>query len=213
MRPHPKGNLRLLLPNAGSLPSLRLGKKEPVTWPLGNGKRVETPWTDLLKSNARGTESFQEVFRNFASSLHVRLGCDRSKWLEEMKQARTDLSKAYLLRSLRNRVLSPSGLRWLDAVGMSLSRVDDSESPWWFPLLANGGGEASGQYIVNHQQRLNAALLDDDKNKSRSQLLTCLIGENYQGSLEGNSMGAMYYPSLMKAPNVGQDFLPNPRSE
>jgi CRISPR-associated protein Csx17 len=24
-------------------------------------------------------------------------------------------------------------------------------------------------------------------------------------------MGAMYYPSLMKAPNVGQDFLPDPQ--
>src|SRR5207253_7140395 len=31
------------------------------------------------------------------------------------------------------------------------------------------------------------------------------------GTLEANSMGAMYYPSLMKVPNAGQGFLPNPQ--
>jgi CRISPR-associated protein Csx17 len=128
-----------------------------------------------------------------------------------MKGASTDLSDSYLLRLLRNRLQSASGLKWLDAVGMSVSRSLDSDVPRWFPLLASGGGEASGQYVVNHQQRLVTALLADDKSQSRRQLASCLFADNQTGALEANAMGAMYYPSLMKAPNVGQDFLPNPQ--
>jgi CRISPR-associated protein Csx17 len=76
--------------------------------------------------------------------------------------------------------------------------------------LASGGGEASGQYIVNHQQRLKSVLLDDQE-QSRFRLEGALVARSRPGTLEGNSMGAMYYPSLMKVPNAGQDFLPNPQ--
>ncbi|MFM8581188.1 MAG: type I-U CRISPR-associated protein Csx17, partial [Planctomycetaceae bacterium] len=98
----------------------------------------------------------------------------------------------------------------LDAVGMAASRSSDSDAAWWFPILASGGGEASGQYIVNHQQRLKSVLLDDQE-QSRARLEASLFGLNQPGSLEGNSMGAMYFPSLMKVPNAGQDFLPTPQ--
>src|ERR1039458_750341 len=167
--------------------------------------------TELLKSDLPGTKYFRAVFRDFASGLSVTLGDNPSEWLEEMKRASTDLSDSYLLRLLRDRLQSASGLKWLDVVGMSVSRSLDSDVPWWFPLLASGGGEASGQYVVNHQQRLVTALLAEDKSQSRRQLASCLFADNQTGALEANAMGAMYYPSLMKAPNVGQDFLPNPQ--
>jgi RHS repeat-associated protein len=93
---------------------------------------------------------------------------------------------------------------------MSAARSREYDVPSWFPLLASGGGEASGQYIVNHQQRLKSALLDDQA-QSRVRLMASLTGGSQPGTLEGNSMGAMYFPSLMKVPNAGQDFLPNPQ--
>jgi CRISPR-associated protein Csx17 len=178
--------------------------------PIGKRSAGGDALTELLTAQHAGTEYFRAVFRDFAASLGVTTGDDPSKWLEEMRQSNATFSDAHLLRALRNRMHSTSGLKWLDAVGMSVSRSSDSDFPSWFPILASGGGEASGQYIVNHQQRLKAALLDD-QSEGRRRLQSSLFAQNQPNSLEANSMGAMYYPSLMKAPNVGQDFLPNPQ--
>jgi CRISPR-associated protein Csx17 len=166
--------------------------------------------TELLKSEHRGAEAFREVFRDFAVSVGISLPGDPSKWLEAMGQAGADRSDAGLLRLLRNRLHAGPSLKWLDAVGLSASRSRESDTAWWFPILASGGGEASGQYIVNHQQRLKSALLGD-QGQSRMRLEGSLVARSQPGTLESNSMGAMYYPSLMKVPNSGQDFLPNPQ--
>lgn len=178
--------------------------------PLGKRSAGGEALTELLKAQHPGAEYFRAVFRDFAACIGITVGDEPSRWLEEMKQSNPDFSDAHLLRALRNRLHSSSGLRWLDVVGMSLSRSGDSDSPWWFPILASGGGEASGQYVVNHQQRLKTALLDDQC-VSRLRLQASLVAENQPGSLEADALGAMYYPSLMKAPNVGQEFLPKPQ--
>jgi CRISPR-associated protein Csx17 len=177
---------------------------------IGKRRAGADALTDLLQAEQPGTESFRVVFRDFAASLGVTVGEDPSKWLEEMKQCNAELPDTHLLRVLRNRVRPTSALKWLDVVGMSLPQSEDSGSTSWFPIVASGGGEASGQYVVNHQQRLKAVLLDDDS-ASRLRLRSSLRGENQPGSLEADSMGAMYYPSLMEAPNVGQTFASEPK--
>ncbi len=179
---------------------------------LGRGKRSVggEALTALLKADHPGAEYFRGVFRDFAASIGVALAEDPSNWLEQMKETLSEVSDAHIIRLLRNGLRSASALRWLDAVGMSVSRSRDADFPSWFAILASGGGEASGQYVVNHQQRLKAALLDDTA-RSRCWLISSLFAHNQPGTLEANAMGAMYYPSLMKAPNVGQDFLPNPQ--
>lgn len=178
--------------------------------PIGSRKAGGDALTELLKTKSPGTQGFRAVFGDFAATLGVTLGDDPSKWLEAIKQSNADVTDAHLLRELRNWVHSSSVLKWLDAVGMSVSRSGDSDIPSWFPILASGGGEASGQYVVNHQLRLKTALLDD-QSESRFRLQASLFAQNQPGSLEANAMGAMYYPSLMKAPNAGQNFLPDPQ--
>lgn len=178
--------------------------------PLGSRAAGGDALTELLKTDHLGATAFQEVFSDFADCVGVSLPDDPSQWLDAMKLTRTDRSNADLLRRVRNRLHSVPSLKWLDAVGISASRSRDADAAWWFPILASGGGEASGQYIVNHQQRLKSALLDDQE-QSRDRLEASLTGCSQPGTLEGNAMGAMYYPSLMKVPNAGQDFLPNPQ--
>lgn len=178
--------------------------------PIGKRQAGGIALAELLKAEHPGTDYFRDVFRDFAACVGISLDHDRSKWLETMRSADVDLSDAQLLRGLRNRLQSSSALKWLDAVGMSASRSRNYDSVRWFPILASGGGEASGQYIVNHQLRLKSALLEDQK-QSRLRLKASLVARNLIGALEANSMGAMYYPSLMKVPNAGQDFLPNPQ--
>jgi CRISPR-associated protein Csx17 len=179
--------------------------------PIGKREAGGAALLELLKSDRPGTSAFQDVFRDFATSVGVSLSDDPSQWLEEIKQAGQDHADADLIRLLRNRLRAGPSLKWLDAVGMAAARSRNlDERPSWFPLLASGGGEASGQYIVNHQQRLRA-VLNDDQEQSRCRLDAALFGLSQPGALEGNTMGAMYYPSLMKVPNAGQDFLPNPQ--
>lgn len=115
---------------------------------------------------------------------------------------------AYLLRSLRNQSTASPVLKWLDAVGLSTSRSKTDDVPRWFRILASGGGEASGQYIVNHQQRLKTVLLDDEE-QSRRQLEASLFSENRAGALEIGVLSAMYYPAYVKNWNSTQDFLPD----
>lgn len=187
---------------------------------------------ELLNASHPGVTDFRRAFRDVASSLGIDLGAeaweweemfrfcgrppvlpyarDAAKWLEAMKEVAVEHSDADLLRGVRNRIRLNPSLKWLDAVGMSAARSRDSDMAWWFPILASGGGEASGQYIVNHQQRLKSVLLEDQEH-SRARLAASLTAHNQPETLEGNSMGAMYYPSLMKVPNAGQDFLPNPQ--
>jgi CRISPR-associated protein Csx17 len=180
--------------------------------PIGKRETGSAALLELLKSDHPGTTAFRDVFRDFAISVGVSLSDDVSQWLEEIKQAGQDHDDTDLLRVLRNRLRASPSLRWLDAVGMAASRSRDSnERPSWFPLLASGGGEASGQYIVNHQQRLKAVLNNDGQEQSLNQLNAALFDLSQPGALEGNAMGAMYYPSLMKVPNAGQNFLPNPQ--
>jgi CRISPR-associated protein Csx17 len=178
--------------------------------PLGKREAGGEALKALLSASQSGTEHFRDAFRDFAQSRGVELQKDPSHWLEDMKQSNAEVEDSELHRMLRNRVRSAVTLSWLDVVGTVLAGADNKGSPLWFPLLASGGGEASGQYVVNHQLRLQAALMGD-QSVSRKRLNSSLFAENYPDSLEANSMGAMYYPSLMKAPNVGQDFLPDPQ--
>ncbi|MBI2808688.1 MAG: type I-U CRISPR-associated protein Csx17 [Planctomycetes bacterium] len=174
------------------------------------GKRVAggVALRELLGATHNGTEYFRDVFRCFAAALGIGLGEDASKWPDQMQTARTDLSDAHLLRILRNRMTSAVGLKWLDAVGLSASRSTTDDVPKWFPILASGGGEASGQYIVNHQQRLKSALLDD-QDQSKRQLEASLFAENRAGALQIGVLSAMYYPAYVKNWNSSQNFLPD----
>lgn len=115
---------------------------------------------------------------------------------------------AFLLRSLRNQSTAKPVLKWLDAVGLSASRSKTDDVPRWFRILASGGGEASGQYIVNHQQRLKTVLLDDQE-QSRRQLEASLFSENRAGALQIGVLSAMYYPAYVKNWNSTQAFLPD----
>lgn len=178
--------------------------------PIGKRAAGGSALRDLLGATHPGTRYYREVFRSFAEALGVTLSGEPGEWPEQMKGVDLDVSDAHLLRVVRNRMRSFVGLKWLDAVGVLLSRTKDADAPLWFPLLASGGGEASGQYIVNHQQRLKAVLLED-QGRSCSQLQASLFAENHPGALEANAMGAMYYPSLMKVPNAGQGFLSDPQ--
>jgi len=180
---------------------------------LNKGKRTAggDALSGLLGLSHRGTESFRDVFKDFARALSVELPEDPAQWPKVVREkAPPDLSDAEVLRLLRNRLENRPSVRWLDAVGVSASRSRESDNPSWFPILANGGGEASGQYIVNHQQRLLSLLRSKDDERSQVQLESTLFGMSPPGALEAKAMGAMYYPSLMKAPNVGQDFIPDP---
>lgn len=176
--------------------------------PIGKRAAGGVALAELLGATHPGTEYFRELFRSFAAALDINLGNDASKWPELMKTAGSDLSDAHLLRILRNRMTSAVGLKWLDAVGVSTSRSNTEDSPKWFPILASGGGEASGQYIVNHQQRLKTALLDDQE-QSRRQLEASLFSENRTGALLNKVLSAMYYPAFVKNWNSTQDFLPD----
>lgn len=178
--------------------------------PIGKRAAGGVALKELLGATHKGTEYFRVVFRSFADALGIALGDSPNEWPEQMRAADSDITDAHLLRTLRNRMQSSVGLKWLDAVGLSASRSKNDDVPKWFPILASGGGEASGQYIVNHQQRLKTALLDD-QDRSHEQLKACLFAENRIGALEANAMGAMYYPSLMKVPNAGQGFLSDPQ--
>lgn len=176
--------------------------------PIGKRAAGGVALSELLGASIPGTEYFRELFRGFATALGIDLGDEASKWPEQMKTAGSDLSDAHLLRILRNQMTSAVGLKWLDAVGVSTSRSNADDAPNWFPILASGGGEASGQYIVNHQQRLKTALLDDQE-QSRRQMEACLFSENRAGALEIGVLSAMYFPANVKNWNSTQDFLPD----
>ena len=176
--------------------------------PIGKRAAGGLALAELLGASITSTEYFRVVFRGFATALGIDLGGDASKWPELMKTAGSNLSDAHLLRILRNQMTSSVGLKWLDAVGVSTSRSNADDTPNWFPLLASGGGEASGQYIVNHQQRLKTVLLDDQE-QSKSQLEACLFSENRAGALEIGVLSAMYYPAYVKNWNSTQNFLPD----
>ncbi|MBK9168575.1 MAG: type I-U CRISPR-associated protein Csx17 [Bryobacterales bacterium] len=178
--------------------------------PGGERKEGAEALRGLLCARHPGTKEFRKAFVDFARSRGMTLGCHPAHWLARMQQASTLVTDAELHRTLRNLVRSASTLSWLDAVGTVRASGNDRESPDWFRILANGGGEASGHYVINHQQRLQVALMGDQA-VSRQRLKSSLFATNHPDSLEANSMGAMYYPSLMKAPNVGQDFLPDPQ--
>jgi CRISPR-associated protein Csx17 len=176
--------------------------------PIGRREAGGVALSDLLNSDHPGAGDFRGAFRDFATSVGVSLPNDPSQWPEAMSQAGQEQADADLLRLLRNRIRTGSSLKWLDAVGMSASRSSDSDrSPSWFPILARGGGEASGKYIVNHQQRLRAALFGDQQ-KSRYQLEAALFSENRIDAMQNKVLSAMYYPANVKNWNSTQNFLP-----
>jgi CRISPR-associated protein Csx17 len=174
--------------------------------PIGKRAAGRNALRDLLGATHTGTEYFREAFRNFAAALGISLGEDARQWPDRMPAA--DLTGAHLLRILRNRMTSAVGLKWLDAVGISTSRSNTDDIPKWFPILASGGGEASGQYIVNFQQRLKTVLLDDQE-QSRGQLEASLFAKNRAGAVQSRVLSAMYYPAYVKNWNSTQDFLPD----
>ncbi|MBA2669478.1 MAG: type I-U CRISPR-associated protein Csx17, partial [Gemmatimonadetes bacterium] len=178
--------------------------------PTGKRDKGGEALSALLQAAHPGTEEFREVFRDFAAAVNITLPDQRSGWVTAMGDAHTDASKGELLRLLRNRLRPGTTPQWLDAVGISLSRSRVSDDVQWFRILGtSGGGESSGGYIVNYQQRLKSVLLEDQE-KSRLRLESSLFASNHAEALEGKALGAMYYPSLMKVPNAGQDFLPDP---
>ncbi|HMO16226.1 MAG TPA: type I-U CRISPR-associated protein Csx17 [Pirellulaceae bacterium] len=176
--------------------------------PIGKRDAGGDALIELLKSEHHGTEAFRSVFKDFSASLNISLPDDPSQWLEAMKAAGSEHSDADLLRRIRNRLRFMPSLKWLDSVGLSASRSHDSDVPSWFPILARGGGEKSGQYIVNHQQRLQTVLLGDSE-LSINQLKAAVFSENQCRVLENKALSAMYFPAYVKNWNSTQDFLPD----
>lgn len=189
--------------------------------PIGKRDKGANALQQLLAVDKPAFQNYREVVQDFSKALGVALPkTSPQKWIETIAQAGNDANlsvarfskdgaEAELHHLLRQNTRDDGALNWLDAAGTVAPTAQNEEAIRWFPLLASGGGEASGQYIVNLQQRLVSAL-SGDRNTSTAQLLCSLTGQNAVGVLEAKAMGAMYYPGLMKAPNSGQEFLPDP---
>lgn len=181
--------------NTGYLPSGKRGK---------GGQAL----SELLRSDHTGANAFKNAFFDFAHSVGVNLPNDSGEWLESVKASKVDLSATELLQRIRNSIRSSECLDWIDAVGISASRSSSKEDPSWFPLLGMGGGEKSGQYIVNQQQRLRDLLASTADEVRKDQLESALFSENRVGALETGLLSAMYYPRYVKNWNSTQDLLP-----
>ncbi len=72
--------------------------------PLGKRSAGGDALQALLAASHPGTNHFRDAFRDFAATRGAAIGNEPSKWLDEVKQSRTDVPDAELHRTLRNRV-------------------------------------------------------------------------------------------------------------
>lgn len=148
------------------------------------------------------------------------LSADLKEVLKKLEnQPKKAKERARLVGILRNRLKSPSALRWLDAVGTLARRNEDAL--YAFQLLADCGAEGVNSYVGNYYARLCehlpvAASADqfwsgETGNLSELRLRTALLGEASVKSRQDDAAGGLYSPALVEAPNIGQTFVASPK--
>lgn len=127
--------------------------------------------------------------------------------------------RARLVAILRNRLKSPSALRWLDAVG-TLARRDE-DALYSFQLLADCGAEGVNSYVGNYYARLcehlpvatsaNQFWSGETGQLSELRLRAALLSQVGVKSRQDDAAGGLYSPALVEAPNIGQAFVASPK--
>lgn len=211
--------------------SVNSGLWPPKKLPPPRGDKRATP-SGVLR---RLVEAKSDRFRNFktaVSAFHSLFGgesglpaqeSELSQPLQDIlkdlesqpKKART---RSRLLRLLRNKLSEATGIAWLDAIGTVQSTGDNSAA--LFSILADGGTEGVNSFVGNYYGRLCDHLpLDSSPNYwgseqgllSRARLGNALFATVAVGVREADAAGGLYWPSLVEAPNIGQEFIANPK--
>lgn len=161
-----------------------------------------------------GTSDLPDCKGSLSSDLKVVL-----ERLDSKKAGEKAKERARLIGILRNRLKSPSALRWLDAVGTLARRREDTLHP--FQLLADCGAEGVNSYVGNYYARLCehlpvAGMADqfwsgETGQLSRLRLRAALLGEAGVKSRQDDAAGGLYSPALVEAPNIGQTFVASPK--
>jgi CRISPR-associated protein Csx17 len=140
--------------------------------------------------------------------------------LKELEsQSKKGGARARLLRAMRNSLEDSGSVRWLDAVGTVRSGRENAAV--LFSLLADGAAEGVNSFIGNFYGRLCDHLpvsklpgefwSSEEGRLSLARLENALFGTATIGAREADAAGGLYWPGLVEAPNIGQQFLANPK--
>lgn len=211
--------------------SVNSGLWPPKRLPPPKGDKRATP-SGVLRRLVDAKSGRFRNFRTAVSTFHSLFGgtsgfptqeSDLSQPLQDIlkdlesqpKKART---RSRLLRLLRNKLSGATGIAWLDAIGTVQSTGENSAV--LFSLLADGGTEGVNSFVGNYYGRLCDHLpldtaLDywnsEQGQLSRARLCNSLFATAAAGVREADAAGGLYWPSLVEAPNIGQEFIANPK--
>lgn len=153
-------------------------------------------------------------------SQEADLSDDLKEVLKELEsQTKKARMRSSLLRDLRNRMEDRNCIAWFDSIGTV--RTGRDTPAILFSLLADGGAEGVNSFVGNFYGRLCDHLpVDSDPNdfwgsepglRSVARLKNALFGDNCPEAREADAAGGLYWPSLVEAPNIGQEFIANPK--
>ncbi len=212
--------------------SINSGLWPPKSLPPPRGDKRATPNSALR----RLAESHDSRFRQFGNALATFLGsfdagaslpqCESAlsaplrRLLARLESApKKAQTRSGLLRELRNKAQDREGVAWLDSVGTVRSGRDASAV--LFPLLADGASEGVNSFVGNFYRRLcdhlpvEQAATDFWRSAagqvSLARLRNSLFGTAFVAVREPDAAGGPYWPGLVEAPNIGQDFVASPK--
>lgn len=212
--------------------SVNSGLWPPERLPPPRGDKRATPNSDLRRLVSATHPRFrcfeQDVSKLLESlggtsdlpSQESELSPDLQRLLKELEsKAKKGRTRSRLLRDLRNKMKDRNGVAWLDSIGTVRAGRDNPAV--LFSLLADGGTEGVNSFVGNFYGRLCDHLpVDADPNdfwtteagaRSLARLKNALFGNNCPDVRESDAAGGLYWPSLVEAPNIGQEFIANPK--
>lgn len=154
------------------------------------------------------------------------IAIQESELTPSLQQLLGDLEKAksksgirsLMLRSLRSSAPN-AGIAWLDAIGTVKSSRDADAV--LFSLLADGGTEGVNSFVGNFYARLCDHLPIDTAPipfwksvagiTSNARLQNSLFSRMAMNAREADAASGLYWPSLVEAPNIGQEFISVPK--
>ncbi|WP_347257899.1 type I-U CRISPR-associated protein Csx17 [Methylocaldum sp.] len=212
--------------------SVNSGWWPPDKQPPKRGDKRGTPnknLRDLANSTNKRFEPIrtclQEALQSMGGMVNLPdhedgLSAELKEVLKKLEsQPKKAKERARLVSILRDRLTSPSALRWLDAVGALSRRREDAL--YSFQLLADCGAEGVNSYIGNYYARLCEHLPvvtlaeqfwpSETGQLSELRLRAALLNKPGIKSRQDDAAGGLYSPALVEAPNIGQAFVASPK--
>jgi CRISPR-associated protein Csx17 len=213
--------------------SLNSGWWPPKSQPPPRGDKRNSAYQALriiCAANHSRYDAFRSCLRSYLGPFEVQppLPDHEGALPERLRKVLSSLerptrkrsARSALQRTLRNYVSNLTSLQWLDAVG-ALARRTDEDDLAIFPLLADAGAEGVNSFAGNFYQRLGEHLpfwephdqfwQSEQGRLSERRLRSALFAESVEGERQADAAGALYFPGLVEAPNVGQRFVAAPK--